>query len=133
MSKQIKKIQKNLTTAEDWKKKWHNGAELIRRVTARLQQTEAALETMNARIRSSNAVVGALIADRNDLAKKNEVIVTKSMIKEILEKYQVTATETEDKLGYLIKVEEVKADDSKETRSESESGDVSSNERKEES
>jgi hypothetical protein len=118
MAKQTKKIEKNLTAAEDWKKKWQNGAELISRVTARLQQREAELEVLNAHIKSSSAIVGALAVLSKDIETQS-VYVSKSLIKEMIEKYTVSATETEDKLGYIIKVEEVKADE-KQTKPETE-------------
>jgi len=107
MAKQSKKIEKNIKVNEDWKKKWENGKALMMRVTRRLQDRENCLTALESRLKASAGIIGALTVLSADVEKQS-VCISKALIKEILEKYKVTSTETEDGMGYVIKVEEVK-------------------------
>lgn len=108
MGKQIKKIQKNKENALNlpWKEKWENGRVLILKVTKQLRELENMNNVLNVQLQSAKAIIGALTVQLREHSK-DEIVISKALIRELVEKYQVSSNETEDKLGYIIAVKEI--------------------------
>jgi len=113
MGRVAKGVVKNINKAEEWKQKWENGKALIMKVTSRLKTRENEIEVLTANLKASQAIIGALAVEvrtfKHEVEKgDSKVFISKALIKEIIENYDVAAVETEDKLGFIIEIKEAK-------------------------
>ena len=94
-------------TYSQLEKQNRNGNELLFKVTRRIADQEKVIE----------ALIGAMAIQNMDIkgtSRKDGVIVSKALISELVDKYSINVTETEDKLSFNLKVieKEVNNDES---------------------
>lgn len=80
------------------------GKDMVYRLSLELEATRNMMRQREAQLRASQSIIGALVCT---FGEGKEVEVTKAMIKEVNEKYVISSVESEDKLSFIIKIEEV--------------------------
>lgn len=93
-----------LDRVEQLEKHIANGKQLVGRLCQEVEGKNQIIEQQVAQLRASQSIIGVLVA----MAGEKEIEVSRAAIREMIEKYNVSSTESEDKLSFIIKVEEAK-------------------------